>query len=290
MKYEIDSLVEMAMIWRRRGYSLIPCQPNTKRILRSYGIFQKRVEVSEDINFWFRDRNCNLAVICPNNAFILDFDKIELYNEFCALSPDLAESYTEFTPRGGRHVFLESNSSINPGMSFIPGIEVKRFCLVFPSIVGGRSYGISNPGVILRLDIQKGISRFLIHPEENSISSQVKDINKLPKVKTLGKNDRIGILTQLKEKWLILDYLKYFEPNLVLKGNGRFLSGLCPWHDDHHPSLWIDTELNQWGCHACGKFGDIINWHALRMNTLEMGVAVRDLAKYEISFIVGGEK
>ena len=284
LQEELNSLVEMAMVWRRRGYSLIPCQPDSKRILRSFGLFQKRVEDSKDVNFWFRDRNCNLAVICPEKAIILDFDRIEVYNEFTALSPDLAKSYTEFTPRGGRHVFLNSTSIIKPGMAFVSGIEVKRFCLVFPSRVSGSPYGISNPAPILSEDVLKGISRFLIDHGENNAASPKKVASSFHKISQVEKNDKIGILEELKKNWPILDYLQFFEPNLVLRGNGRFLSGLCPWHDDRHPSLWVDTDLDQWGCHACKKFGDVVNWHALRLHTSNIGTAVHDLAEYKIRF------
>ncbi len=31
---------------------------------------------------------------------------------------------------------------------------------------------------------------------------------------------------------------------------GRWWLALCPFHDDHHPSLWIDAERNKAGCHA----------------------------------------
>ena len=281
---EVNSLVEMVMVWRRRGYSLIPCQPSTKQIVKGFGLYQKRVENDQDIKYWFQDRNCNLAVACPENSIILDFDRIELYNEFWVQSPELAESYTEYTPRGGRHVFLESTSHINTSLIFIPGIEIKKFCLVYPSRVNGQSYGISNPGCILRGDVLKSISRFLVNPGENTGPRQVQASLRPPGVIQGVNNHKRGILTRVKENWSILDYLQFFEPNLILRGKGRFLSGLCPWHNDRHPSLWIDTELNQWGCHACKKFGDIINWHSLRLNTLDMGRAARDLARYEISF------
>ena len=37
--------------------------------------------------------------------------------------------------------------------------------------------------------------------------------------------------------------------------------GLCPFHQDHNPSLNIDPVKNVWHCKgACGEGGDVIEW------------------------------
>ncbi|MDD5230090.1 MAG: CHC2 zinc finger domain-containing protein [Candidatus Marinimicrobia bacterium] len=53
-------------------------------------------------------------------------------------------------------------------------------------------------------------------------------------------------------------YVKNFKPN----GNGQ-ASGLCPFHDDKHPSLSINLETGQWQCHGCGKYGNAITFAKL---------------------------
>lgn len=46
-----------------------------------------------------------------------------------------------------------------------------------------------------------------------------------------------------------------------LKRHGKELKGLCPFHDDHEPSLCIDPEQNVWNCKgACGVGGSSIDW------------------------------
>ena len=46
-----------------------------------------------------------------------------------------------------------------------------------------------------------------------------------------------------------------------LKRHGKELMGLCPFHDDHDPSLCIDPEQNIWSCKgACGVGGSPIDW------------------------------
>jgi DNA primase len=35
---------------------------------------------------------------------------------------------------------------------------------------------------------------------------------------------------------------------IVLKPHGKNLPGLCPFHEDHEPSLVITPETNLWNC------------------------------------------
>ena len=46
-----------------------------------------------------------------------------------------------------------------------------------------------------------------------------------------------------------------------LKRHGADLIGLCPFHDDHEPSLVITPKKNLWNClGACRRGGDVIAW------------------------------
>jgi DNA primase len=48
----------------------------------------------------------------------------------------------------------------------------------------------------------------------------------------------------------------------VIHGEPRWL---CPFHDDHDPSLWAhsnyhDTGVGRFGCNPCGFSGDVFDW------------------------------
>jgi DNA primase catalytic core len=46
-----------------------------------------------------------------------------------------------------------------------------------------------------------------------------------------------------------------------LKAHGKDLIGLCPFHDDHEPSLVVTPERNLWHClGACSTGGSVIDW------------------------------
>lgn len=47
---------------------------------------------------------------------------------------------------------------------------------------------------------------------------------------------------------------------IPLRRSGRNLMGLCPFHNDTHPSLSIDPVKNEWHCFGCGRGGDVIEW------------------------------
>ena len=48
---------------------------------------------------------------------------------------------------------------------------------------------------------------------------------------------------------------------IKLKRHGADLIGLCPFHEDHSPSLVISPQKNLWNClGACGKGGSVIDW------------------------------
>ena len=48
---------------------------------------------------------------------------------------------------------------------------------------------------------------------------------------------------------------------ITLKRHGADLIGLCPFHDDHDPSLVISPKNNLWHClGACQAGGSVIDW------------------------------
>ena len=48
---------------------------------------------------------------------------------------------------------------------------------------------------------------------------------------------------------------------MKLKRHGADLIGLCPFHDDHEPSLVITPGKNLWNClGACRRGGTVIDW------------------------------
>ena len=69
-----------------------------------------------------------------------------------------------------------------------------------------------------------------------------------------------------------------------LKRHGADLIGLCPFHEDHSPSLVISPQKNLWNClGACGKGGSVIDW-VMRAEGISFRHAVELLRQESSSF------
>jgi hypothetical protein len=262
--------VFVAHAWIVKGWRVVPCLPNSKQLIKGYGPHQNNLEDPKEIEYWFRNKRVNIAVLAPTDAIILDFDNRNLYTQFCEASPEAAVSYTEFTPRGGAHIFLKFQEQIN--FEPVKDLELKRIGLVYPSKVGGLPYRVGG-GVIQQVNLEEVLYGFGSVKEIGLINSS------LPRPSHGQIEPIVGAVAKVKSDWPLREYLTFFEPKLKLSGSGRWLSGLCPFHDDSHPSLWVDIYNDLWGCHACAAHGDVINWHSLRKNITVRG-AIKDLIKW----------
>ena len=75
------------------------------------------------------------------------------------------------------------------------------------------------------------------------------------------------------------------EYGLSLHRAGGKYQALCPFHDDHHPSLTLDPDRQSYKCWACGAGGDVIAFvqafervefpEALRMLAERAGIALK---------------
>jgi len=63
-----------------------------------------------------------------------------------------------------------------------------------------------------------------------------------------------------------------------LKPTASGAIGLCPFHDDHHPSFGVNAEGNYWNCFAgCGGGSVVDFW--MRWRKCDFTTAVRELAE-----------
>lgn len=66
-------------------------------------------------------------------------------------------------------------------------------------------------------------------------------------------------LERIKREVSLVDLVK--ASGVTLEKKGKDLVGLCPFHDDHDPSLVVTPEKNLWHClGACRMGGTVIDW------------------------------
>ncbi len=75
-----------------------------------------------------------------------------------------------------------------------------------------------------------------------------------------------------------LSIINLIEGYTSIKKTGKGYVGLCPFHDDHNPSMYVDEEKGLFHCFSCGAGGDILGFY-MRYNSLSFPEAVSDLAK-----------
>ncbi len=56
------------------------------------------------------------------------------------------------------------------------------------------------------------------------------------------------------------DIVEVIGEYVKLARTGRTYKGLCPFHDDHHPSMDVDPQRQRFRCWVCGKYGDVITF------------------------------
>ncbi|MCP3680211.1 MAG: hypothetical protein GY782_08185 [Gammaproteobacteria bacterium] len=72
-------------------------------------------------------------------------------------------------------------------------------------------------------------------------------------------------MNQFRRDWLPRPVDYYHAEGLTLQGVGAWQSTLCPFHDDHHPSLRINVDKGCFRCMACGFHGgDVLAFHMQR--------------------------
>jgi len=74
------------------------------------------------------------------------------------------------------------------------------------------------------------------------------------------------------------DIVDVISEHLSLKKKGREMVGLCPFHDDHRPSLCVSPAKQIFKCFACGAGGDVFKFVQMREN-LTFSQAIERLAE-----------
>jgi hypothetical protein len=257
--------VQAALWWFERDFLVLPLQPNSKKIVPGFGLYQDKITNPERVYQWFSERSLsNLAVCGTQTSLILDFDDPDLYKFWAGKFPNESRTYTEQTPRGGYHVFAHTWGRDLKGVILIKGVELKRVVAVSPSRVDNKPY-IRGAGDLLDLDATLVLSPLL----------QAPIISRSSRVDIHAK----GNLQKIKSAFSCLALLQAAKPDLKIpRSSKRFITVPCPFHDDKEPSFWIDTDRNLWGCHACNTRGDVINLYA-RLKNITNNEAIRAMGE-----------
>jgi len=234
------SVLSYAMLYHERGLAVFPLRPREKKphaeLLKARGyvredgvgsqkpIYDGRFPSKDDIEYWFRDNEINIAIACgkvSGNLIVIDFDSEELFKEWYDRVnkeyPDLRDMVlnTWIIETGkGIHVYFRLKDS-----SLVPRTKVKvegkpidikgegGYVVAPPSIhPNGKTYsfrcGSPNSEIVVIEDrkLWKELLRTLgIGEEENKEKEFVREGARF---RTLGDSALIKLKELLKEAWV----------------------------------------------------------------------------------------
>lgn len=251
----MQNKIARSVFWLEHGFKLLPCQPGTKRLVGGFGLYLAQIaDEAQAAQWWGNGSRSNLAVLAPDDMYILDFDKISVFSSWADRCKDASRSYTESTPRGGRHVFLRG--AVPPGVQLIEGAEVKRIVLVSPSDIGGELYRIVSPGAaILETDPIEILSSLSKPGHATPYAMQASSTRR-------AVDNSMSHIDQIKKHFTISHVLELYRPEIKFSDGGKFQTCSCPFHRDSKPSFYFSDVVGVWGCHACNVRGDVINLYA----------------------------
>lgn len=92
---------------------------------------------------------------------------------------------------------------------------------------------------------------------------------------TMSPGSYFDAKEQVRQAINIVELVEHYFP---LRRQGRNYVGLCPWHDDHRPSLQVNPERQTFRCWVCDIGGDIFNF-VMQMEGVEFPEALAMLAE-----------
>jgi DNA primase len=90
-----------------------------------------------------------------------------------------------------------------------------------------------------------------------------------------GRQIAPAMSEKIKASVTVLEFVSQY---VDLKPTASGAIGLCPFHDDHHPSFGVNTEGNFWNCFAgCGGGSVVDYW--MQWRECDFTTAIRELAE-----------
>lgn len=280
-------ILSTALNWVSSGYPVIPIKYQSKRpSLKYWEPYQTKLPTFDELAQWFRTSLTNIALITGwQNLLVIDFDIQEVFDYWYSLYP--ISTYMVKTSRG-MHVYLQTIIKAANYHSDLLDIKADRgYVLIPPSIhPSGYEYQIFDNSPILTINQLSDILPAEFTPEPEKVCSTL--------VKT-SSNDNENHF-QLEDPWKSADesidldgavrmirsrlpILSYFPNATSTSRDGRWWVDVCPFHDDHNPSFWIDAGREICGCRVCNvKELDVINLHA-KLNKIGNREAIRELVR-----------
>lgn len=290
-----QSAYESAVEWIGMGIAPIPIFYRDKKSKIKWKDYQDTLPCIGELKQWFTSRFCNLAIITGHrNLVVIDFDDLatwQLWQSWIDIKmPELLRQTYRVKTSRGQHIYLFVEDAPDRTLKIKTDdnrtlIDVKAaggYVLTAPSIhpTGHVYQAINRPSDIMTVSclkdvlpsmlLERALSDVEIPEATNGVNGHIDPFKAVP---TSIQGDPIS---WIKRNRNILE----FFPNAVPSGGNRWLKVICPLHEDHNESGWIDLQRQRFGCHAgcAGRGVDIVDFLCL-LKGIDRKGAISELAR-----------
>jgi len=272
------TLLEAAITWVKRGYSVIPIGYYSKKpILKSWDPYKTRLPTDVELREWFPTQLRNIGLITGNGLTVIDFDVNEVFQFWYSLFP--ISTYMTKTRRG-IHVYLHTEQPAKNYHSDLLDIKAERgYVLIPPSVhPSGFQYQVFMDQPILKVEKLEDVLPIEFIPEPKKLTiPMLETVSDDPwAIADQAERFEMGVIESIRKQVSLLSILRGAEKS---SSDGRWYRSYCPFHEDHNPSFWIDTQRGMCGCRKCNiKEMDVINLFA-RLHQISNQEAIIELQK-----------
>jgi hypothetical protein len=290
----MKTVYEWAIEFVVNGISVIPVNYKTKIPKFAWEKYKTELPTEYEIYEWFgHGKLHNYGVVVGwKDLVILDFDDMKKYYEWNLWTLDQADGSD--ADRAGRHGFrVSSGRGVHVYLRMkdckqnrhISGLDIKGngMCLGPGSThPNGTVYGVATERMVF--PVVAGLETVLPEKwmDEIEMTGVIGD-GGFTKPDELAEIDPFEVISGVggdRVRQIRRSYRMEEMIDGIVKTGEHWLMGLCPFHEDRHPSFWIDSKKQIGNCQRCcfTKPLDVINLYA-RMNQLGDDQAIKIMAK-----------
>jgi len=274
------------------GIAVIPLhhrnkKPDTSLIGGTWEQYCAQSNTEYELISWLSSGWLNYGVVCGwNNLVVIDFDSKEYFDVWSMCFADIADRAFKVITSRGCHVYVQTVTPCGNDKRRGIDVQAQRKFVVGPGSIhpNGTEYvGYGDMVFPMVADIESILPLDLFPRIATDTAGElVTPIQFTPThteydpFQTAMFGDYLDLIDTVKSRVRIESM---FPDARKTSNDGRWLSCLCPFHDDTNPSFWIDTRRQICGCAVClFKPMDCINLYARQHNMTESD-SVRAMAK-----------
>lgn len=288
--------LQMAQTFLAMGIAVIPLRHRGKepQLIASWEKYKSELPTQYDLVKWFGSGWQNYGVVCGWNFLaVIDFDTREAFDLWHGFYTQYLLRVYEVMPymvktNRGAHVYVRMPGGgnnqkrrgvdvkfhgyvVGPGSTHPSGAvyEPMNHEYVFPDVF--------SLDTLLPVELFPPVAENVVTVPMSPIQEPLPLHTEYDAFQSASLvADGADLITKVKNAVRIENLFSNIRRT---SSDGRWFVTLCPFHDDHNPSMWIDARRQLCGCETCKmKPMDSINLYA-RMHNLSESLAVTELAK-----------